>query len=400
MMKMSNLQKLPLGLSSFAKIRQEGCLYVDKTEYAYNLITKGYRYFLARPRRFGKSLFVSTLQEILSGEKDLFNNLWIADSDYTWKPHGVIALDFSRLGIKDVDTLINGLLYALSRIARDYELTDPIHPTSPELALSDVVIALHRRFGKVAILIDEYDNPILNLLHEQENAKKIRDSLKYFFAAIKGLDEYVNFVFITGVSSFTRAGLFSGINNLQIITLNDNFSSICGYTDAEIDYYFSSYIQAWADNNKSSYEELRTQIKNWYNGYHFGVNIIPVYNPFSFMHAINIQNFKNFWVQSGTPSFLIEEFKKEYTQQGIAMLSPEKIKTTENILQAFDVGAIPLPALMFQTGYLTITGYDSNNHLYSLGYPNHELKEAFIGLNFKRTPKKFDIEFTSKEINP
>lgn len=373
------LPKLPLDISTFREMRENSYLYVDKTKYAYDLITGGRRYFLSRPRRFGKSLFVSTLQEILKGEKSLFNELWISGSDYSWKRHGVITLDFSALGIDSVETFKSGLNYALTEVVNTYSLNITIDSHRPELALRSVVQALHTQYGAVAILIDEYDNPILNALLDQERAKSIRESLKHFFAAIKGLDAYINFVFITGVSSFTKAGLFSGINNLQTITLSDKFSGICGYTESEVDDYFSRYIQAWVDKNNSTYGELRAQIKNWYNGYHFGRNAEAVYNPFSLMHALAAQDFKNFWIQSGTPQFLIEEFKREYSQQGNIIIDPESIEATEEILQAFDVGAIPLPALMFQAGYLTITGYDPTHRLYSLGYPNHEIEKAFTG---------------------
>jgi hypothetical protein len=397
------LPKLPLDLSTFRILREKGYLYVDKTQYAYNLITGGRSYFLSRPRRFGKSLFVSTLQEILAGDRQLFEGLWIAGSDYAWKKHGVITLDLSSLGIKDVATFESGICRALAEIAARYEIAIPIDLKQPELVLRTLVQALHAKFGEVAILIDEYDNPILNLLREPERAKVIRDTLKHFFAAIKGLDAYLSFVFITGVSSFTKAGLFSGINNLQTITLNDRYAGVCGYTEQEIVDYFDPYIRVWANNQNISQETLYAKIKEWYNGYHFGKNMLAVYNPFSFMHALNAQDFTNFWIQSGTPTFLIEEFKREYSKQGDIAVDPEGMEVTEDILQAFDVGAMPLPVLMFQAGYLTITGYDQEYDLYSIGYPNQEVKMAFKGLKmaaFSQKAKQFDIACAYEEMNP
>lgn len=373
------LQKLPLDINTFRRLRTSEFLYVDKTKYAYDLITGGHRYFLSRPRRFGKSLFVSMLQEVLLGERDLFNGLWIAGSDYSWKKHGVITLDLSALGIKSKETFEEGICQALIEVVSAYKLNITTDFKSPELALRAVVLALYAQYGAVAVLVDEYDNPILNILHDPDKARSIRDALKHFFATIKGLDAYINFVFITGVSSFTRAGLFSGINNLQIITLDDTFSGICGYTELEVSKYFDDYIKLWADKENLAQVALRQQIKQWYNGYHFGKNVPAVYNPFSFMHALRACDFKNFWIQSGTPTFLIEEFKKEYSQQGNIIIDPETLEVTEDILQAFDIGAIPLPALMFQAGYLTITGYNLEYRLFSLGYPNQEVEKAFNG---------------------
>ncbi len=376
LMKTPALQELPLGISTFSTIRNDNYLYVDKTKDAYNLIKRGRRYFLSRPRRFGKSLLVSTLEEILSGNKSLFKDLWIEKSDYTWQPHGVIALSFSGLGIKDVDSLKNGLLRTLSRIAQSYKLTESIHAISPEFALDDLARALYSRFGKVAILIDEYDYPLLKALDDQKNAEEIRDSLQHFFSVIKDLDKYVNFTFITGVSAFAKAGIFSGLNNLDIITLDEQWATICGYTDQEIDFYFAPHIQAWADQQNISYTELRQEIKNWYNGYRFGADVIPVYNPFSVMHALNKQQFKNFWLQTGTPFFLIKEIKKNYRTVEYEILHLESFDATEDFLSTFEIGATPLISLLFQSGYLTIIGFDKTKRAYVLDYPNYEVRTA------------------------
>jgi len=365
------LRKLPLGIHTFHRLRADNCVYVDKTEHAYNLITRGYRYFLSRPRRFGKSLFVSTLHEILSGNKALFDDLWIAQSNYQWKPHGVIKLDFSATAGKDVAQFNATLKHLLLRIAEDYKLIIESTSDQPEIILDNLVHALYQQFGHVAILIDEYDSPILRILHDYDHARIIRSRIQQFFTTIKGLDAKINFVFITGVTSFTKAGLFSGINNLTIITLDERHATICGYTDQEIDHNFGDFITAWAQEKNVSYDQIREQMKTWYNGYHFGENVIPVYNPFSVMHALNIQTFDNFWFQSGTPTFLVEVLKKEYKD-----FDPENLTMTKDALGIFDIGATPLLALMFQAGYLTITDYDSTRKRYTLGYPNKEIQDA------------------------
>lgn len=369
------LAKLPLDLSSFRKLRSQKYMYVDKTQYAYNLITGGYRFFLSRPRRFGKTLFVSTLKEILLGNKDLFEGLWISGSDYEWKKHAVITLDLSIWGIKNQETLAIGLKRALAEVARNYAV-DFDTSLEPEALLRYLVQSLRSKFGMVALLIDEYDNPILHTLKDVENAYAVRDGIRSFFASIKGLEDELDFLFITGVSNFAKAGLFSGLNNLRVITLDGRFASICGYTENEITDYFGNNIRAWAKQKDIESSVLLSQIKQWYNGYHFSDNAEAVYNPFSLMHALEIQEFDNFWFQSGTPAFLIEELKREYRKSEYPLLYGDTFNVSKDTLGIFDVGAVPLSALMFQTGYLTIINYDRSNGIYKLGYPNHEVKTA------------------------
>ena len=284
-----SLQRLPLDISTFKRLRDDKCLYVDKTQHAYNLIKNGYRFFLSRPRRFGKSLMVSMLKSVLLGDRSVFHGLWIDKSDYAWAPHGVVSLDLSSLDAKTPEALTHGIADRLEIIAQEHDIDVVLDRISTGLDLQKVVVALHKRFGRVAVLIDEYDSPILRSLHDTERAKAMRDMLHGFFSAIKGLDEYINFVFITGVSSFAKAGIFSGMNNLQIITTRDPYADICGYTDGEIDTYFSPYIEAWAHNAVIPYEQQRQKIKDWYNGYRFSSSITAVYNPFSVIYTLHNQ---------------------------------------------------------------------------------------------------------------
>jgi hypothetical protein len=367
------LQKLPLDFSAFRILREENYLYVDKTEYAYKMITGGRYFFLARPRRFGKSLFVSTLKEILEGNKELFEGLWIASSDYQWKPHGVIMLNISNMDGGSPELFRYSLCRELIDIAKKLNLDIVIDTISPIVALKTLVDAAYERFGRVAILVDEYDSSILRALNDPERAGAIRDIIRDFFTTIKSLDTYINFVFITGISSFVRAGLFSGINNIRIITLDEQYASICGYTDEEIDRYFPEYIALWAEKEECAYDALRRKIKEWYNGYHFGENTISVYNPFSLMNVIHTKRFRNYWFLSGLPTFLADVLKKEYRT-----FDPERLSIDSNTLQgSFDINAIPLKALMFQAGYLTIVGYDEEREVYELNYPNSEVKASF-----------------------
>src|SRR3990167_7110265 len=264
------LPKLPISISSLNTLRTEDYLYIDKTDYVYKMLTGGEKYyFLARPRRFGKSLLVSTLQAALLGNKDLFNGLAIADCTYDWRPHGVIKLDLSILGIQDAHSLKVGICAALTEIIDQYQLKITIDFSNPSIALGKVVKALHTKFGRVAILIDEYDNPILHSLNNLQQATEIRDGLQFIFRTIKSLGPLINFIFITGVTSFSKAGLFSGLNNLDVLTLDEKYNAICGYTDAEIDHYFTSYLADWAQKTKYDVATLRMQLRDWYNGYIF-----------------------------------------------------------------------------------------------------------------------------------
>ncbi len=367
----NKMQRLPVDISTFSELRHLNCVYVDKTEYMYQMITTGRRYFLSRPRRFGKSLLVSTLGEILAGNKQLFEGLWISSSDYDWSEHAVINLDFSRLHAHSLEIFKQQLRDELLRIANNYSIT--IETTNePSFVLENVVFALFEKYGRIAILVDEYDSQILKTLHDVTLAKSIRNEIQHFFAVIKSLDAQIQFVFITGVTSFAKAGLFSGVNNLQIMTLDKKYASICGYTDSEVDHYFHEHITDWAHNLSMPYDTLRNQIKEWYNGYSFGYNVDKVYNPFSLMNALRTQEFENFWFQSGTPTFLVEILKKEYKSFDF-----EHLVATKDFLGIFDVDTIPLLSLMFQAGYLTITDYDSDSHLFSLDYPNAEVRIAF-----------------------
>lgn len=371
------LKKLPIGISDFYIFRTEDYLYVDKTSYIQQLFAAGHKYyFLARPRRFGKSLLVSTLYEALAGNQALFTGLALADADYDWRPHGIIKFDLSMLGIEDGVSLKAGICTALSHIVDQYELKITINFANPSLALQQVVMALHQKFGRVAILIDEYDNPILHALDHPQRALEIRDGLQYLFRTIKGLSRLINFVFITGITSFSKAGLFSGLNNLHILTLDAKYGAICGYTDPEIDAYFAPYLLDWAQQTNQAVTDLRAKLRTWYNGYYFGKQVPAVYNPFSLTNALNQQEFQNFWIQSGTPTFLVKELAKEYRAAEYSLLEPEKFELANSALGAFDIGMVALPALMFQAGYLTAVNYDSERETYQLGYPNREVREA------------------------
>jgi hypothetical protein len=381
----AQLQKLSLSLSTFSRLRQLKCLYVDKTEYAYNLIMhEENRYFLSRPRRFGKSLFVSTLDEILRGHKKLFKDLWIAQSDYEWQEYGVIKLDLSKIEATTADNLRTGICRLLNGIAKRYELDIEVDAHKIDSALDSVAFALHEQFGRVALLIDEYDSPILKNLHDHEHARTIRQTLHSFFTGIKRLDEYINFVFITGVSSFAKAGLFSGMNNLEVLTLESEYAGICGYTDEELDHYFTAHMQAWSVAKKIPYTELRAKIKDWYNGYHFGVDTPSVYNPFSVMNAFKKQAFKNFWFESGRSNFLVEELTKEYRKKDYK-IEFKLNKSSSSAKATADKAEDALAQI--------------KDRKYYEAFLDRKKPILLLGIAFQRTAKKFEITSASETIN-
>lgn len=364
------LRKLPLDLSTFSELRLSNYVYVDKTEYMYRML-QSRRFFLSRPRRFGKSLLVSTLKEILSGNKDLFNDLWISRSDYQWKEHGVINLDFSLLRADDAATFKNRLYLALLDVAANYDISISGEPNAPDLALQTLVKALHNRFGRVAVLVDNYDSPIVQTLKNPQCAEKINDEIQQFFAIIKSLDAEINFTFVTGVRSLIKSPFFAGMNNLQILSLDQRYDAICGYTDQEIDQYFGEYITAWAHKENVSYNTIRSQIKTWYNGYHFGEETISIYNPFSVMNAFKMQTFENFLFKPESLTVFEKALEKQYSTSDL-----ERSHITQNSLEIFDIQSTPLLTLLFQTGYLTIKDYNEERKLYTLDYPNHEARIA------------------------
>ena len=393
------LQKLPVSQSDFYFLRTANYLYIDKTSYVYQMLTSGGQYyFLARPRRFGKSLLVSTLYEALIGNKALFEGLALGNSDYDWQPHGVIKLDLSALGISDANTLKSGINYVLTEIIDQYELKITIDFSNPSIVLQQVICTLHEKFGRVAILIDEYDSPILHTMDHLQQATEIRDSLKSIFRTIKDLGALINFVFITGIVSFPKKDLFSDLNDLQILTLDPQYGAICGYTDTEIDMYFSPYLTKWAQENNTESETIRERLKFWYSGYIFSTATIAIYNPFTLNNAVDHCAFQNFWIQSGGPAFLIDKLKKQYQDLGYQLFDPEKFALTKAELCTFDIENIALPTLMFQAGYLTITKSDAQHDRYHLGYPNHEIRKSMQNYLLIALTDAYDVTCTTAQL--
>ncbi|HFD39159.1 MAG TPA: AAA family ATPase [Anaerolineae bacterium] len=366
------LKPLPVGIQTFRDIIEGGFLYVDKTPWIYDMIRypKG-MYFVSRPRRFGKSLLLSTLKEIFEGNRDLFRGLWLYDSDYNWQPHPVIRLDFSLHQADTAAELKQSIARNLIRIARQYEIE--LEGGEYYGLFEDLIFQLATR-NKVVVLIDEYDKPIIDHIEDTAKARRMRDVLRGFYTIIKGMDEYLRFVLLTGVSKFSKVGVFSGLNNLKDITLDDRFSALLGMTQQEVEENFGGYIDRLAEKKGIDRQEVLSRIAHWYDGFCFSKQCLSVYNPFSILLVFDAQDFRNFWFETGTPTFLIRLIKKK--RYDIRRL--DHLEIDELAFSSYNVDNLRILPLLFQTGYLTIKGYTPETRLYRLGYPNYEVENAFL----------------------
>ena len=353
---------MPIGIQTFRKMREENCYYVDKTAYMRQLIEEGSHFFLSRPRRFGKSLFLDTLKELFEGNAPLFEGLYICDH-WDWSVrYPVVRLSFGSGNFKEPGYLQANLMAQLDGVERRAAVKSE-YATAPE-RFAFLIEALHERAGqRVVVLIDEYDKPILDALEEPEIARANRDFLRGLYATIKDSDAHVKFVFLTGVSKFSKVSLFSGLNNLINITLEPHYSALCGYTDADLDAVFAPELPGLD----------RDEIRRWYKGYNWLGNE-RVYNPFDVLLLFRRRRFGAYWFETATPTFLIETL----VSRGVGALDLERMIGTDELLSAFDIDHIATEALLFQTGYLTIQDEDDlgGQPLYQLGYPNQEVRQS------------------------
>ncbi len=379
------MKNLPIGVQTFKKIIGENYLYVDKTKDIYNLFaTGGQYYFLSRPRRFGKSLLISTLAELFSGNKELFKGLWIYDK-IQWPKHPVIHLDFSKITHKSPETLEEALHNRIEEIAQKYNVDLGNQPFLKEKFGKLLEKLAHEQ--NVVILIDEYDKPIIEYMEagDLDTAIEIRKVLKSFYAVIKASDAYLRFVFITGVSKFSKMSLFSDMNNLLDITLSDEFSTLLGYTETELNRFFASHLETMAEKRETPKEQLAVTIRKWYNGYSWdGENF--VYNPFSILNLFKTFKFKNYWFATGTPSFLVNLIKGQQSQ----IMEFENLPVDNYTFETYDIDNMEIPALLFQTGYLTIKKVicQDESESYLLSYPNKEVRDSLLTHLFREYAQK------------
>ena len=360
-------KRLPIGIQTFRTIREEGFYYVDKTPWARRLVEEGTHYFLSRPRRFGKSLFLDTLKELFEGSEALFEGLAI-HPHWDWSVrHPVVRLSFGAGNFKVSGYLQANLTEQLASAERRAQVVSE-HVTAPG-RFAHLLEALHERTGqRVVVLVDEYDKPILDALEVPDIARANRDDLRGLYATIKDCDAHVKFVFLTGVSRFSKVSVFSGLNNLKDITLDPRYSAICGYTEVDLDEVFAPELAGLS----------RERIRDWYNGYHW-LGEERVYNPFDALLLFDRRAFKAWWFETGTPAFLVETLFR----RGVASVSLDGMVSTDELLNTFDVDRIAPEALLFQTGYLTINGTEEEDEdeegavtYYRLGYPNREVRQS------------------------
>lgn len=371
------MKKLPVGIQSIKKILGNGdYLYVDKTVFINDLVNEGAPYFfISRPRRFGKSLFVNTLQEVFRGNKELFKECEIYHSDYDWQKYPTVLLDFSKIANSTPEELKTALKVRLEIIAKEHEIS--IVTADIQVALDTLVVQLSKKYKtRVVVLIDEYDKPIIDHLDNLTIAQTNKSILKGFFGTLKGLDAHLRFIFVTGISKFSRVSLFSGLNNLKDITIDPKYAGIMGYTEEELKSNFPDYIKNIVEKRKTETEKtIAKEVRTWYNGYRFSKSEICVYNPFSTLNFMDKQETGSYWYSTGTPSFLIDELKK-YPN---SMISLDGATASEEALMDISrLDKIDLTALMYQTGYLTIKDYNPISKRYHLGLPNEEVRSAFI----------------------
>jgi hypothetical protein len=369
------MRYLPVDMSTFSTMIKGDYIYVDKTEFIYHLFKKGAPryYFLSRPRRFGKTLLISTLKELFLGNKDLFKGLWIEKSDYQWDQHPVISLDFGGIPHRSLEQLEENLNGELDIIARHYGLV--LEQRSPESKFKRLIQQLAER-NSVVVLIDEYDKPILDHISDMPEVLRQRNLLKSFYDILKSVDAHLRAIFITGVSKFTQTSLFSGLNNLSDISFGFQAATLVGYTEEEIEKYFEPFIALFAREAHRDIRLIKEEMRAWYNGYLFSgkKGTEKVYNPFSILKYLQNRSKKNYWFQSGTPSFLVELIKRDY-EAGEDFKGLDNTTLSEESLGAFDLNRkIPLTTMLFQAGYLTIKSYHEELRAYTLTYPNEEVK--------------------------
>ena len=380
---MDTLRNLPLYFQDFEDLRRKNYLYVDKTQYLAQLVTRYKDFFLSRPHRFGKSLFLSTLRAYFEGKKELFKGLYIEQAEEAiarrqnrepWEVSPVLYFDLNAKDYESRDTLLRRLIAQLSEMEKRYEVEKG--GEDPEDRFIHLIKALYQNTGKqVVILVDEYDKPLLETVNDEELNKSYRLLLKAFYEVLKQCDRYIRFAFLTGITKFSKTTLFSGVNNLIDISLEDDYAGICGFTEAELD-LFAPEIELLAEKQKSSVEKTRARLRKEYDGYCFSRKGERVYNPFSLLRVLANGEYNYYWFESATPSYLVNYLKQ--TNLFIPDLDKD-LTIGVNAIQDFryndNESIVPL---LFQSGYLTIKGYLSQANLFRLGYPNKEVRFGFL----------------------
>ncbi|MGN0940073.1 MAG: AAA family ATPase [Selenomonadaceae bacterium] len=378
------MREITTSLYTFENLIRHNCIYIDKTKYIYKMLAVANgQFFCSRPRRFGKSLTVSTLEAVFKGKRELFKSLYLGSTDYDWSVHPVIHIDFGRVDMESMNSLTESLLDILVRCAKEYNVS--IERTTPARAFELLISALYDKTGKgVVLLIDEYDKPILEHVDSMKDAEQYRDYIGNFYQIIKGSERYLRFTFITGVTKFAKVSIFSKLNNLDDITMNPSYGTMFGYTQDEFESYFKEYIDKAIDDTGMKRDELLAEIKNWYDGFKFADKSLSVYNPVSIGSFFNNDSdFENYWFATGTPTFLMKLLRSNHI---VLSDLPERTLngTSFNTFNLTDLAQTSpdderLTQLLYQTGYLTIDKllWSSPDKVYQLKFPNFEVSYSF-----------------------
>lgn len=365
--------KYPIGIQDFEDLQRNGYAYVDKTNFVYKLADEGKYYFLSRPRRFGKSLFLSTLEAYFQGKKELFEGLAIYDLETEWKKYPIFYIDLNTANFREKDSLYT----VLNDYLTTWECKYGTRESEATLALrfkGVIARAAEKEGCGVVILIDEYDKPILQTLRDPELQAEHRAQLKAFYSVLKTQDRYIKFAFLTGVTKFGKVSVFSDLNNLTDISMDHRYISICGMTEKELLTNFKEGISELAEANGDTEEATIAKLKARYDGYHFEENTVGIYNPFSVLNTLSRLRYKDYWFETGTPTFLVDLLK----MHNYRLPDMTKERVSDDVINSVDsLSTNPIPVI-YQSGYLTIKGYDERFKKYLLGFPNKEVEEGFL----------------------
>ena len=363
----------PIGIQNFESLRKDGYFYIDKTALIYQLVQTGRYYFLSRPRRFGKSLLLSTLEAYFEGKKELFEGLDIEKSEEKWTKYPVLHLDLNAKKFDTTDDLIRLIDRQLLIYEAEYGSSDADRSIDDRF-FTLIRLAYEKTGQRVVILIDEYDKPMLQAIGNEDLQKEYRETLKAFYGVMKSMDKYIRFALLTGVTKFGKVSVFSDLNNLDDISMDDRYIEICGITEQEIHACFEEELNKLGRSQNMTYDEVCRELKTRYDGYHFSENTIGIYNPFSLLNTFAKMKFGSYWFETGTPSYLVELLKRHHYD--LYRMAHEE--TSADVLNSIDSSSTnPIPVI-YQSGYLTIKGYDPRFRVYRLGFPNKEVEEGFM----------------------
>ena len=389
----------PIGIQNFEKIRTDGYFYIDKTALIYQMVKTGSYYFLSRPRSFGKSLLISTLEAYFLGKKELFEGLAMEKLEKDWITYPIFHMDLNTEKYDTRESLDSILNFTLEKWEQQYG-TAPSETTFA-LRFRGLIERAYKQTGqRVVILIDEYDKPMLQAIGNEELQKEFRNTMKAFYSVLKTMDGCIQFAFLTGVTKFGKVSVFSDLNNLDDISMRNQYIDICGVSEKELHDDLEIELHELADIKGVSYHEICDKLREYYDGYHFTHNSIGIYNPFSLLNTFKYKEFGSYWFETGTPTYLVELLKKHHYD--LRRMAHEE--TSISVLNSIDSASDnPIPVI-YQSGYLTIKGYDEEFGIYSLGFPNREVEEGFIKFllpfyaNTNAVESEFEIQKFVREI--